>query len=125
MTTLSQTEWEHLQAHLSGLRTSSCVGVLVGAGSMVLNFSDGSSLLVQCPFEVNDNGNLNMGHGESPGTSVALFGLLNEPIVDASVDTIGQITLNFRANRKIRIIPDSSGFESYVLRTSKGVSPVY
>ena len=125
MTSFSQTEWKNLQADLSGLKTLIFVGVLVGAGSMIFNFSDGSSLLVQCPFEAYDDGTSNMGHGESPGTSVILFGFLNEHILDAGVDAVGQVTLKFSAGRGIRIIPDNSGFESYVLRTSKGVSPVF
>jgi hypothetical protein len=124
MPTLSPAEWENLQADLSGLKTLIFVGVLVGAGSMILHFSDGSSLLVQCPFEVYDDGTSNKGHGQSPGTAVILFGLLNEHIFDVSVGVDGQITLAFGAARGIRIIPDSSGFESYVLRTAKGVTPI-
>ena len=125
MASLSQAEWEHLQADLNGLKALIFVGILVGIGSMVLHFSDGSSLLVQCPFEVYDGGTSNKGHGESPGTAVILFGFLNEHVLDVSVYLVGRITLEFSAGRGIRIIPDDSGFESYVLRTSKGVSPVY
>jgi hypothetical protein len=125
MTSLSQADRENLQADLSNLKSSIFVGVLVGVGSMILHFSNGSSVLVQCPFEVDDGGASNMGHGESPGTSVVLFGFLNEHVDDISVDVVGQITLAFGASRSIRIVPDNSGFESYVLTTSKGTFPVY
>jgi hypothetical protein len=125
MAILSQAEWEHLQAELRGLKTSLFVGVLVGVGSMILHFSDGSSLLVQCPFEMNDAGISNAGHGESLGTSAILFGLLNEHVSDVSLGNDGDITLKFSSDRAIRIIPDNSGFESYVLRTIRGVFPVF
>jgi hypothetical protein len=125
MTSLSDTDLENLKADLSSLKRSTFVGVLVGAGSMILHFSDGSSVLVQCPFETYDGDTSNKGHGESPGTSLILFTFLNEHVGDVSADLTGKIKLEFETSKGIQIIPDNSGFESYVLRTSKGVFPVY
>lgn len=125
MTSLSQTDLKHLQADSSGLISFALVGVLVGYGSLILHFGDGSSLLVQCAFEVYDDKNSHAGHGESAETSVFLFQLLNQHIVSVQVDMAGQMILDFGAGRGIRIIPDHSGLESYVLRTPRGVFPVY
>jgi hypothetical protein len=47
MTSLSQNDFANLQVDSDGLATSAFVGVLVGFGSMVLHFSNGSSVLVQ------------------------------------------------------------------------------
>jgi hypothetical protein len=71
-----------------------------------------------------DAGTWSEGHGETSRTRIILFGLLNEDIVDVSLDADCRITLTFTAGRGIRIIPDGSGFESYVLNTSNGVFPV-
>ena len=125
MTTLSQTDLENLQADSNSLVTSAFVGVLVGFGSMIMHFSNGSSVLVQCVFEVFDGNLSRTGHGGSPETSVILFEYFNEHVVSVSVDVIGQMTFNFAVERGFRIIPDGSGLESYVLRTPKGVFPVY
>jgi hypothetical protein len=125
MTSLSQTDLENLQADSNNLTTSAFVGVLVGFGSMILHFSNGSSVLVQCGFEVFDGKLLQSGHGASPGTSAILFDFFNEHVVSVSVNAVGQMIFNFSADRGFRIIPDGSGLESYVLRTPKGVFPVY
>jgi hypothetical protein len=125
MTSLSQTDLENLQADSNSLTTSAFVGVLVGLGSMILHFSNGSSVLVQCTFEVLDGRLSQSGHGQSPGTSLILFEFFNEHVVRVSVDVVGQMTFIFGAERGFRIIPDGSGLESYVLRTPKGVFPVY
>lgn len=125
MTSFSQIDRENLQAALGSVKGSLFTGVLVGAGSVILHFSDRSSETVLCPFEVFDGEVSNTGHGESPATSLALFGFLDERIGDASVDEIGQITLIFGTDRGIRMIPDKSGFESYVFGTPDGVFPVW
>ena len=125
MTSLSQTDWVKLQPDLASLKTSIFVGVLVGAGSMILHFSNGATILVQCPFEVYDRGTSDVGDGVCSLTAVILFKFLNERVVDVDVDVNGKITFEFGPGRGIHIIPSGSGFESYVLRTSKGVAPVY
>jgi hypothetical protein len=125
MTPLSQTDLENLRANSKSLTASAFVGVLVGFRSMILHFSNGSSVLVQCGFEVFDGKLSQCGHGESPATSVILFEFFNEHVVNVSVDLVGQMIFNFGTDREFRIIPDNSGLESYVLRTPKGVFPVY
>jgi hypothetical protein len=125
MTSVSQTDQEQLQAHSNSLINSAFVGVLVGHGSMILHFSDGSRVLVQCAFEVSDDKISHTGHGESAETSVLLFQLFNAHVVSIRVDTVGQMIFDFGAGRGIRRIPDGSGFESYVLSTPGGVFPVY
>ena len=101
------------------------MGVMVGAGSLVLNFSNQATVLVQCPFEVFGGAAVSTGHGESPETSSLLFGFLNQTVTEASVGTSGLITLEFNAGLGVRITPDDSGFESYVFSTSGRVFPVY
>jgi hypothetical protein len=113
-----------LRSDLAGLANQTLTGILVGVGSTVLHFSDGSSVLVHCSFEALDGRTKVIGHGENPADSVALFGLLNQSVSSTGVDVRGAATLHFRSGGAIRIIPDNSGFESYVLRTSKGVFPV-
>jgi hypothetical protein len=125
MTSLSETDLENLRADSKSLTASTFVGVLVGFGSMILHFSNGSSILVQCGFEVFDGKLSQSGHGQSPGTSVILFEFFNEHVVNVSVDLVGQMIFNFGTDREFRIIPDNLGLESYVLRTPKGVFPVY
>lgn len=128
--TLSQADWKNLQADLSSLKGSSFVGVLVGVGSMILHFSHGAThhagtIVVQCLFETFDDGTLNAGDGVSSSTSVALFGFLNQHVLDVGVDVNGKLIFEFGSGRGLRIIPSGSGFESYVLNTSNGVFPVY
>ena len=124
MSSLSSTDHANLQADLGGLKNALLMGVLVGAGSIVLKFSDGASVLVQCPFEVEEAGQSHSGHGESPATSATLFGLLNHRVSGAKVDKRGRTTFDFEAGGKIRLIPDDSGFEAYVVNTTSGVFPV-
>jgi hypothetical protein len=125
MSPLSPTELEDLQSSLEGLKSSSLTGIMVGAGSMVLNFANQATVLVQCPFEAFDGAAVSAGHGETPETSALLFGLLNQTVTEASVGTSGLITLEFNGGLGVRIIPDGSGFESYVFGTSGRVFPVY
>jgi hypothetical protein len=125
VTMLSKPTRDKLQAELNDLKDALFVGVLVGVGSIILQFANGSTLLVQCPFAVQNLGVSHMGHGETADTSMSLFGLLNEQVSTVLVDASGQTTLEFGTSRSIRIIPDHSGYESYVVRTSKGVFPVF
>src|SRR4051812_45145000 len=99
MTTLSQIDLENLQADSTSLVTSTFVGVLVGFGSMILHFSNGSSVLVQCVSEVFGGKVPRSGHGQSPETSVILFEYFNEHVVSVSVDMVGQMTFDFAAER--------------------------
>ena len=125
MSYLSRTDQTNLQAGFGDLKDACLDGVLVGAGSMVLHFSTGASVLCQCPFEVEKIGELRSGHGEAPDTSPALFGFLNHRVTDARVDKRGRATLGFDAGGSVRLVPDESGLEAYVLRTLNGVFPVH
>jgi hypothetical protein len=119
-------EIDVLRADLGCLRKQAFTGVLVGVGSIILHFGGGScALLIQCPFEVHEGGISKNGHGHSRETSVILFDFLNQDVVDTHVDPSGQIALEFSERRTVKIIPDHSGFESYVLSTPKGVHPVF
>jgi len=121
---LSTTEIDVLNDSLGCLRGQAFTGVLVGVGSIILHFNGVCSLLLQCPFEVCEGATTKSGHGESRETSANLFDLLNQCVVDAHADPTGQIFLTFGGRRTIKIMPDRSGFESYVLSTPKGVHPV-
>jgi len=125
MSSLSSADHANLQADLTGLKDSHLVGVLVGAGSIVLKFSDGASVLVQCPYEVAEGGKSQNGHGEQPASSATLFGLLNHRLSGAKVDKHGRTTFQFEAGGRLRLIPDDSGFEAYVVNTANGVFPVH
>ena len=125
MSHLSRVDRANLQASLGSLKNAMLHGMLVGAGSIVLHFSDRASVLVQCPYEVEEGGRLRNGHRKVPATSTALFGLLNHRVTDARVDDEGRATLHFDAGGSIRLIPDDSGFEAYVVNTAIGVCPVH
>lgn len=124
MPALAQCDPNVLQSDLAGLANTTLTGILVGVGSIVLNFSDGSSVLVQCPFEALEGRTKTSGHGENPADSVALFGLLNKSVSSADVNESHEATLHFQEGGAICIIPEHSGLESYVVRTSNGVFPV-
>jgi hypothetical protein len=116
---------ESLSADLKGLKGSLLVGVLVGEGSIILHFNSGSSILVQCAFETVVHDCEAAGHGEIAATAIHLFDFLNGKVIDATNDENALITLKFGAAKKLQIRPDKSGLESYVLRTPKGVLPIY
>lgn len=113
-----------LQADLRSFEGAKLVGVLVGGGSLILEFSNSASLLIQCPFQAEDDGMVRSGHGEQPKTAVILFDFLNADVNKTTVDPMARGEFVFGARRRIRIIPDDSGYESYVVRTSNGVFPV-
>jgi hypothetical protein len=125
MSVLAKDDLKRLSVALKGLKDSLFVGVLVGYGSMILHFGNGSSILIQCPFETVTNGLRATGHGEDAETAIHLFEFFNTEILDAAADEKGLITLKFGDTKKLRICPDGSGLESYVVRTSNGVLPVY
>ncbi|HVB17132.1 MAG TPA: hypothetical protein VNF04_11395 [Stellaceae bacterium] len=124
MAHLSAKDMNNLRKDLRNIEGSSLVGVLVGDGSMILNFSNNASILIQCAFETNDGEVVEGGHGEISQTAIYLFKFLNTRLDDVAVTEAGLITLGFGPDRRVRIIPDGSGLESYVLRTSSGVFPV-
>lgn len=99
-------------------------GLTVGVGSLILLFASGAQILLQCPFEGNEDGIVQAGHGEDMSSSPALFGFLNRRIIDATVDGNLILSLHFDDGRYLRIIPERNGLESYVLTTRHGICPI-
>ena len=100
------------------------LGILVGIGSIALQFSDGSSLLIQCPFELLAGTDACQGHGENPATAPILFRFLNERVISAAAGGTGESTLRFGIGT-VRIVPDHSGLEFMFFGRSRGVVPVF
>lgn len=99
-------------------------GVIVGVGSLVLLFSSGTRIMIQCPFQCGEKDHLIAGHGEDVMTSNLLFPLLNQKIESCTILDCEILKLSFSDQRDVYIIPESSGFESYVITTSQGDYPI-
>lgn len=125
MPILSHTDLQILQTGASSLTGSALTEVSVGGASLALLFTNGSSLILQCPFEAYDSKSTNVGHGEQPVTSVALFPFLGKHVSDVSVDEYGKLTLEFGSGSGVRIKSSGTGYESYVLNAAGKVYPVY
>lgn len=116
-------------AELHEFEQSIFTGVTVGVGSLVLLFSSGARVMIQCPFQCGEKGQLHTGHGENLSTSNFLFPLLNQvvrrcSVVDGEILNLEILRLSFDNERYIQILPENSGFESYVITTSYGDYPV-
>ncbi|MFH5067071.1 hypothetical protein ACHHY8_01725 [Enterobacter cloacae complex sp. 2024EL-00215] len=109
---------------LSEFEQSIFTGVIVGVGSLVLLFSSGSRILIQCPFQCGGEKHIQNGHGENLTTSVLLFPTLNQTVYSCSMLDGEVLSLCFSNEDNIRIIPEKNGFESYVITTSHGDYPV-
>jgi len=118
---LPSNDLKKLHADLRSLEGTNFTGVLVGYGSMILQFSNGSSVLVQCPFETCHDGAAGNGHGEEPKTALVLFDFFNAQVKTTLVDQAGRAELVFGSTSSIRIIMDDWGFDSYIVRAKKGV----
>ncbi|WP_122301444.1 hypothetical protein [Pseudomonas syringae] len=105
------------------LQATDFVGVTVGIGSQVLIFSNGSTVMLQCPFECKSNDGVALGHGEDCFTAVLLFEFLNECLKETFFEA-GTLTLVFENSKIIKIVPDRNGLESYVVCTRLGICPV-
>lgn len=99
-------------------------GVTVGIGSLVLLFVSGAQILIQCAFECIDADSSRFGHGEDASTSPILFDCLNHVVEAADIDHDGVMTLNFDDGRRLRIVPERNGLESYVITTRHGICPI-
>lgn len=99
-------------------------GVTVGVGSLVLLFSSGARVMIQCPFQCWEKDRLLTGHGEDLSTSKFLFPLLNQVVRRCSVLDGEILSLFFDNEKYINIYPENNGFESYVITTSHGDYPV-
>ncbi|NYI01175.1 DUF6188 family protein [Cupriavidus plantarum] len=109
---------------LAEIRHTILTGVTVGVGSLVLLFSSGAQIVLQCVFECQEDGIVRAGHGEDVSSSPVLFGLLNRRIVDATVDGNLILSLHFEDGGHLRIAPERNGLESYVLTTRYGIRPI-
>ena len=109
---------------LDELRHAIFTGLTVGAGSLVLHFSTGAQILVQCTFEIRRSGEVQYGHGEHMDSSPQLFGLINRKVSAASFDSSSTLSLGFDGGEALSIIPEQNGFESFVLTTKHGICPV-
>lgn len=99
-------------------------GLMIGAGSLVLHFSSGAQILVQCTFTTHRGDVVQHGHGESMDTSPQLFGLINRKVSSASFDSSSTLSLGFDGGEVLSIIPELNGFESFILTTKHGICPV-
>ncbi|MCG5126348.1 hypothetical protein L2X78_01945 [Enterobacter mori] len=110
-------------AELHEFEQSIFTRVTVGVGSLVLLFSSGARVIIQCPFQCGEKERLLTGHSEVLSTSNFLFPLLNQVVRGAVLD--GEILSLFFDNEKyINIYPENNGFEFYVITTSHGDYPV-
>ena len=99
-------------------------GLTVGIGSLVLLFSSGAHVLLQCIFECNENGIVQSGHGEDVRSSPILFGFLNHRVINATLDIDLVLSLYFDDGKYLRIVPEENGLESYVVTTRYGICPI-
>lgn len=111
-------------AELHEFEQSIFIGVTVGVGSLVLLFSSGARVMVQCPFQGGEKEHLLIGHGEDLSTSNFLFPLLNQVVRRCSVLDGEILSISFDNERYIHIFPENNGFESYVITTRHGDYPV-
>jgi len=111
-------------AELHEFEQSIFTGVTVGVGSLVLLFSSGARVMIQCPFQYGEKERLLTGHGEVLSTSNFLFPLLNQVVRRCFVLDGEILSLFFDNEKYINIYPENNGFESYVITTSHGDYPV-
>ena len=99
-------------------------GITVGIGSLVLLFSNGAQIILQCPFECSEEGVLRSGHGEDINTSPLLFDYMNSRVNTIVMDDNSVLALQFETGRELKIIPERNGLESCVITTLHGICPV-
>ncbi|WP_124404306.1 hypothetical protein [Pseudomonas sp. R3-18-08] len=112
------------ESDLSELRSAVLTGVTIGVGSQIFIFENGVTLLIQCPFKRVGKGVARWGHGEEAATSLLIFDFLNHEVVSATFAVQGILVLDFGWLGTLEVVPESNGFESYVLITRFGMSPV-
>jgi hypothetical protein len=112
------------ESELAELRSAILTGVTIGVGSQILTFGNGVSVLIQCPFKSEIKGCERWGHGEEVSTSVVIFDFLNHQVENVRLGDAGVLALDFGDLGALKIIPEPNGFESYVLTTKFGISPV-
>lgn len=113
-----------LNDELKEFECSVFTGVTVGMGSLVLLFSSGARVMIQCSFQCEKNNHIQEGHGENIESSNLLFAFLNHKVESCTLSDSEVLDLSFGKEGYIRVIPECNGFESYVMTTSKGDYPV-
>lgn len=112
------------EADLAELESTVLTGVTVGIGSQVLIFGNGATVLVQCPFTSEIQGQKKQGHGEHVNTSALFYDYLNSQVISASLEDGGRLVLKFEGMKLLKIVPECNGLESYVISTRHGICPV-
>lgn len=112
------------EADLAELESTVLTGVTVGIGSQVLIFGNGATVLMQCPFTSEIQGQKQQGHGEDVHTSELLYDYLNNQVARASLEEGEVLNLEFEGKKFLRIVPECNGLESYVVSTRLGICPV-
>lgn len=109
---------------LAELLGQSLYSVYVSKSSLKLVFENGASVLLQCPFSVLEAAQTQAGNGESPETALLLIPFFNETVQSVRFGESHELTLAFEGNRTLTVMPESDGFESYVVSTKHGICPV-
>ncbi|MDF3933785.1 hypothetical protein [Pseudomonas citronellolis] len=112
------------ESDFAELRSAMLTGVTVGVGSQVLIFENGVTILIQCPFKCDGRVGERWGHGEDFTTGVLIFDFLNHKLEDVFFEAGEALKLDFGEVGSLMIVPEKNGFESYVLTTRFGISPV-
>ena len=108
-----------------GLQDFFLSGVLVGVGSLVLQFSGDAQIVISCPLKVEGEQGVEFGHGEDAYTSPLIFKCLNDDVVESSVDSGHNLRLDLRSGIIMTILPDHVGLESYLVSIGGQVIPVF
>lgn len=109
---------------LNELTASIFTGITMGVGSLVLLFSSGASILVQCPFRCEKEACVQFGHGEDILTSTLLFPYLNIKVQFAKMLDGEMIKIFLLNGCKVIIMPEVNDLDSYVISTQYGDYPL-
>ncbi|MHA6194462.1 hypothetical protein ACX3YG_08845 [Pseudomonas wadenswilerensis] len=112
------------ESEMDELRSALLIGVTTGVGSQVLTFENGVSVLIQCPFKCGSEGSEKWGHGEEVETASLIFVFLNHRVESAYLADGESLVLEFEEDGSLIVVPEPNGFESYVLTTRFGITPV-
>jgi hypothetical protein len=92
--------------------------------AVALQFSTSASVMLQCAFECEQGDSIAVGHGEEVDSSPLLFPFLDQQVSEATIDADWVLTLHFEDGKKLKIIPERNGLESYVVTTRHGICPI-
>jgi hypothetical protein len=100
------------------------VRINLGKGALALQFSTSASVMLQCAFECEEGDYTAVGHGEDVDSSPLLFRFLDQEVNEATIDADSVLTLHFEGGKKLKIIAERNGLESYVVTTRHGICPI-